>query len=308
MIKNEEIVAYLNDLSEDEMIEQVIVPLYKKRFHKKFHDIEFTGRERRTDQGIDITYYEIARDTKGKEYSGIQVKLGDINTGKTSNGIASIIIQAQQAFNKPIHNVKDKSDYFIRTYIVMTTGIILPEARQQIVSQFKDKNIRFIEGKDLVEWINDDFYYEFIKIYGIEDDEDENHDEKALNPLDTIMNFIEDNYPDKLNNLKDSFYPLNNLQKGIIVYLLLNNSGTLFDIAKYMATKKDDAYREITDLMSDNLIDAENDDIFLISNEFDDWNILEKVARKQIDQLDVNQVLDDDAILEDILREISDLD
>ena len=85
-LNDERILELLNTYSEDEMIEKVILPLYKKRFKGKFYSIEFTGKDKREDGGVDITYYEIKPDTKAKRYSGVQVKQGAINTGKGANG------------------------------------------------------------------------------------------------------------------------------------------------------------------------------------------------------------------------------
>ena len=59
MLSDEGILEKLNSLTEDEMIEKVVLPLYRKRFHGKFHNIEFNGKDKREDGGIDILYYEI---------------------------------------------------------------------------------------------------------------------------------------------------------------------------------------------------------------------------------------------------------
>jgi hypothetical protein len=164
-VKDEDIIAHLDSISEDEMVKQVIVPLYRKRF-KTFKKVEFSGKDKREDDGIDITYYEIGRETKLKEYGGVQAKQGTINTGKGANGIAAIGLQAQQAFNKPIANVEDKKTYRIHGYTVLTTGDIQPKARAQIVDQFEHKSIRFVDGKTLSEWIRESWLTEFIALFG----------------------------------------------------------------------------------------------------------------------------------------------
>jgi hypothetical protein len=114
LLNDEVILKQLNEYGEDEMIEKVILPLYKKRFKGKFHSIEFTGKNKVEDGGVDLLYYEVKADTKSRSYAGVQVKQGAVNTGKGANGIAAIGIQAQQAFTKPIADTTDKKTYKIQ--------------------------------------------------------------------------------------------------------------------------------------------------------------------------------------------------
>jgi hypothetical protein len=167
-ISEKEIIKLLESIDEDKMTENFIVPVYKKKFSGKYFDVEFTGGKKKSEQGCDIIYYEKTHDTKAKEYSGIQVKQGNIDTSKDQNtGIASITIQAQQAFTRAINHVSDKTKYFIKTFIVLTTGEILPDARAYIVDHFKDKSIRFIEGETIAKWIREVFQKEFIDFFKI---------------------------------------------------------------------------------------------------------------------------------------------
>ena len=156
--------------------------LYQKAF-SSFCDVEFTGKDKREDDGIDITYYEVGRETGGKEYCGVQVKQDDINTGKSANGIAAIAIQAQQGFNKLIANTTDKKSYRIQGYTVLTTGSIKAKARSQIVDQFEHKIIRFVDGPRLCEWIREFWLEEIKDLCGTaeESEEEEDLDPVTLN-------------------------------------------------------------------------------------------------------------------------------
>jgi Restriction endonuclease len=186
-MKDDEILNHLNAMSEDEMIEAVIVPLYQKRF-PSFFDVEFSGKDKREDRGIDITYYEIGRETDAKEYCGVQAKQGDINTGKSANGIAAISIQAQQAFNKAIANTRDKKNYRIQGYTVLTTGNILAKARSQIVDQFEHKTIRFVDGKTLCGWIREYWLEDIKALCGTVDEHEEDED---FDPVATIVEHLQ---------------------------------------------------------------------------------------------------------------------
>lgn len=295
-----EILKCLNDISEDEMIEKVIIPLYQKKFSKRFYDIEFTGKDKKEDQGIDITYYEISPDTKAKEYFGIQVKQGDINTGKGANGIAAISVQAQQAFTKKIPNVKDKSSYYIKTYIILTTGDIKAKAREQIVDQFKDKNFRFIDGKTLVEWIKATYLSEFMSKFDIEDEEDEEDEDKS--PIESIISFLDDEFRKEIKEIRASFKALDNYKCRIIRELMIESPLKGFTIAKKIGISKSGIEAEFAELVREDVLSVDEDGYCIEYSNFGNWNAVLQGAESRIDQLGYDTEIEIDQIVDGLFH------
>lgn len=293
------IIECLDALSEDEMIEKVIIPLYKKRFKGRFKDIEFSGKNKSEDQGIDITYYEISPDTKAKEYTGIQVKQGDINTSKTANGIAAISIQAQQAFSKGIPNVKDKNNYYIKTYVILTTGEIKAKARGQIVDQFKDKNFRFIDGDTLVDWIKGNFYTEFSKMFKMEEDEEPIDNET---PLENITSYIMKESGQILEDIQDSMYTLSSWEQDIVRVLMKSDKDlTQFEIAKKLGQTMNNIQEELKNLLNQRLIDSDEEGFYMNYNVFGNWLHIVEIAEKRINQLDYHDKVDISDLIDELI-------
>ncbi|GLC31136.1 restriction endonuclease [Clostridium omnivorum] len=282
-MNDEEILKCLNDISEDEMIEKVIIPLYEKKFSKRFYDIEFTGKDKKEDQGIDITYYEISPDTKAKEYFGIQVKQGDINTGKGANGIAAISVQAQQAFTKKIPNVKDKSSYYIKTYIILTTGDIKAKAREQIVDQFKDKNFRFIDGKTLAEWIKATYLSEFMSKFNIEDEDDEVDEDES--PIESIISFLEDEFKKDIKEIRASFRALDSCKCKIVRELMIKSPLKAFAIAKNIGMAKSSIEHELDELVREDVLEVDEDGYYVKYGNLGNWSAVLQGAELRINQL-----------------------
>lgn len=293
-----EILKCLNDMSEYEMIEEVIIPLYEKRFSKQFFDIEFSGKDKKEDQGIDITYYEFSPDTKAKEYSGIQVKQGDINTGKGANGIAAISIQAQQAFTKKIPNVKDKNSYYIKTYIILTTGDIKAKAREQIVDQFKDKNFRFINGKTLVEWIKANYLNEFMSKFNIVDDDDEIDEDES--PIESVVSFLEAEYKKDIKEIKASFKALDSYKCKIVRELMIDYPLKGFAIAKNIGIAKSSIEYELDELVREDVLEVDEDGYYIKDSNFGNWSAILQGAELRIDQLGYDSEIEIEEIVDSL--------
>ncbi|TGL35930.1 hypothetical protein EHQ52_03960 [Leptospira koniambonensis] len=297
-INDEEIIESLNSFTENEMIDKILIPLYQKRFANKFYEIENTGKNKQEDQGIDITYYELSTDIKNRVYTGIQVKQDDITTGSGQNGIANIINQATQAFSKPVHTVKDKNIYYIKTFKILTTKGILPKARAKIVDQMKDKNIEFIVGSDLIQWVRESFLEEFIKLFPnlgsneIESDED-------LSPFDLIVDYLKQNFEEQIDTVKNSLRPLDGESKNIIFAVVAYRLNNPYEIAKHVGSSKSYIQDCIEGLRSDNLLDYDEDgEIILKTNDFSDIDELIEQAEERIKQLGYEKELNGIEIIE----------
>jgi hypothetical protein len=233
MLNDDALLEFLKSLSEDEMIEKVILPLYQKRFRGKFHVIEFSGKDKREDGGVDLTYYEKTVDTKTKRYAGVQVKQGAINSGKGANGIAAIAIQAKQAFMKAIHDTTDKKEYRMQTYTLLTTGEIQARARATIVDEFEHEPIDFIDGKMLCEWIRESFESEIMALLKAAGREPvEVDDEEDLSPAETVAEYVRDHFKEDIEDIRATLNTLGSFRQKIVLDLMLHKSGTAFVIAK----------------------------------------------------------------------------
>lgn len=283
MLSDEVILEKLNTLSEDEMIEQVVLPLYKKRFHGRFHNLEFTGKDKREDGGIDITYYEITADTKTKRYAGVQVKQGAINTGKSANGVAALNIQAEQAFTKPIYDVNDKQEFRLASYTILTSGEIQAKARGAIVDQFKHKPIAFVDGKMLCGWIRESFKDEFTALIG-ENEEAEVENDDSLSPAETVAQFVEDSHESDLTDIRKTLETLGTFEKKIVRELMINGTGTAFAIAKRLGKKQYLLEQRLNDLLGEEVVEL-SDGGYTLAVSSDEIYRVRKAVQKRIDQL-----------------------
>jgi hypothetical protein len=258
VLSDEMILEKLNSFTEDEMIEKVVLPLYKKRFGGKFHNIEFSGKDKREDGGIDIVYYEITADTKNKRYAGVQVKQGAINSSKGANGIAAITIQAQQAFTKPIHDTTDKKEYRLTSYVLLTTGEIQPKARASIVDQFEHQPIDFIDGKQLCGWIRESYKDEFAELLNDgEEGGDEGVDE-SLSPAEIVAQHVEQSHDSDLDDIRKTLQTLGTFEEKIVRELMINGSGTTFAIAKRLGKRQSLLEEPLDDLVAEGVLDLDD--------------------------------------------------
>lgn len=288
-MKDEEIIECLDAMSEDEMIENVILPLYKKRF-KTFQDIEFSGKDKREDEGIDITYYEIGRETGAKEYNGIQVKQGNINSGKSANGIAAIAVQAQQAFSKPIANIKDKKSYKIQGYTVLTTGVIQAKARMQIVDQFEHKAIRFVDGKEICNWIRENWLAEF-QVF-CKGPVEEEHEEDDADPIDVVVEFVEKRCAVELTEIRETYNVIDGSKQDILKALMILGHAKITRIAAHVG-RKVDYVREDADTMRQEDLLWIDDSGYAIDSLAIAWGRIKSVAEERIEALGYGEEIGD---------------
>jgi hypothetical protein len=283
VLSDEVILEKLNSFTEDEMIEKVVLPLYRRRFQGKFHKIEFSGKDKREDGGIDILYYELTADTNNKRYAGVQVKQGAINTGKGANGIAAITIQAQQAFNKPIYDTADKREYRLASYVLLTTGEIQPKARASIVDQFEHKPIDFIDGKQLCGWIRDSYKDEFTALLGDGEEKDEGEDE-SLSPAEIVAQYVEQSHDSDLDDIHKTLQTLGTFEKKIVRDLMINGSGTTFAIAKRLGKRQSLLEEPLSDLVAEGVLDVDDDGYYLAASA-DELNRVRDAIEKRIAKL-----------------------
>lgn len=296
---NEEIVAYLNSLSEDEMIEKVILPLYKKRFANSFRRIEFSGKDKREDEGIDITFYEMSRETSAKEYCGVQVKQGAINNGKGANGVAALSVQADQAFNKKISDTDDKKTYKIHAYTILTTGVIQAKARAAIVDRFEHKPIRFIDGEKLCEWIRESFSEEIRALAGCQDDIEDG--EGGGDPADVIIEYLKKNFAADVEVVSSTLAVLDGAKKSIVCALMENGGLKTVRLARAVGRTVHNIEDDLSDLCREELLDVDEEGYSLGAELYGPWRRIERKFEERVVALGYD---DDDVTIGDIIERL----
>lgn len=147
---------------ENRISKEIIVPClnqYSLRNGFKLVDIRFTGGI--SELGNDIEYYENFGPDMLRFYTGIQVKKGNLGQSEAT----ALVTQGSQAFDKVIMDTSNGQGYRINRWIVVTTGEISPQAKEQIIQQLERyaKPIHFWDGKKLSTMILGYYYREFVE-------------------------------------------------------------------------------------------------------------------------------------------------
>lgn len=192
MLTEDQILELLNTLQEHKMAKDIFVPVLKKMGLK---GVKFTGGP--DEEGIDIEYYQLTEPDNIKSYVGIQFKKGDLvyGAGGTKNTVKEIKNQAEEAFEKEIHDIEGEATTFISRFIAATTGDINEKARKYIGKarqKNKDRQISYWSGTLLVEYIKNYWMEDFLEYFHdqIESEDAVDHEELAI----VDAEYIQDNY------------------------------------------------------------------------------------------------------------------
>lgn len=200
MLTEDQILEFLNTLHEHKMAKDIFVPLLKKMGLK---GVKYTGGS--DEEGIDIEYYQLTEPDNIKSYIGMQFKKGDLvyGAGGAKNTVKEIKNQAEEAFEKEIHDIEGGATTFISRFIAATTGDINEKARKYIGKarqKNKDRQINYWNGTRLAEYIKNHWMEEFLEYFHdqIESEEVGNDEEFAI--VDT--EYIQDNYSELIKGIK----------------------------------------------------------------------------------------------------------
>jgi hypothetical protein len=195
MQSQEKIIELLNTLHEHTMAKDIFVPLLKKMGLK---GVRFTGGVEEI--GIDIEYYELTQPEKTKSYVGIQFKKHDLvySSGGAKGSVKEVKNQAEEAFEKEIHDIDGKGVHYISRFVVATTGDINENARKYIgKAQIKGthRQIYYWPGTRLAEYIQEHWMSEFEEYF-----EDKITDEPEDDDFSVVdAEYIEANYEDLIS-------------------------------------------------------------------------------------------------------------
>jgi len=142
----------LRKLKEDELINQLIVPLFHKMGYSGVGPIRHHGPD---EYGRDILPFYKVNEFGERDYYAVQVKAINVNAKASSQGnINSVINQAESALRKKFLD-EDKHRCTVDRVLVVTSGYITPEA-QAIADDYLEGNrkITLIDGNRLLGLLN----------------------------------------------------------------------------------------------------------------------------------------------------------
>ena len=190
MLDKEIIIEKLESLHEHKMAKDIFVPVLKKM---GCLGVKFTGG---TDEsGIDVEYYELTQPENQKSYVGIQFKKGNLiySSSGSKNSVKAVKNQAEEAFEKEMHDIESHATLYISRFVVAATGDINEKARSLIGKARQkgaDRRIDYWTGDRLAEYIQDHWSDEFSSYFQIEEIEEDEEDEVKIIDAE----YIEDNY------------------------------------------------------------------------------------------------------------------
>jgi len=148
MLLNEK-TKILNDLSEAELRQDVIIPLLNRMDY--YYPIENHGQGER---GKDIIFYDKDKMGINRFYSAV-VKKGDITGDISSNrSFREVIYQIEQCFNISYKNVYEMDEVYVNHVLLITSGRVVSNSENSIFETLRknnlDKNITIINREKLI--------------------------------------------------------------------------------------------------------------------------------------------------------------
>jgi len=139
----------LQELKEDEIIRQVLIPLLNKM---GFHNAESNEFHGPGELGADTKlFYELDR-FGNRFYYAAQIKAMDIHTDSRREGHAeSVTNQLSLALNSKFIDSEDNEEKSIDRVMLITSGKIKDGARKFLHEKFENRSLVVIDGKKLAE-------------------------------------------------------------------------------------------------------------------------------------------------------------
>jgi len=266
MLTEDHILELLNTLHEHKMAKDIFVPLLKKMGLK---GVKFTGGP--DEEGIDIEYYQLTEPDNIKSYVGIQFKKGDLvyGAGGAKNTVKEIKNQAEEAFEKEIHDIEGGATTFLSRFIAATTGDINEKARKYIGKarqKNKDRQISYWNGTLLAEYIKNNWMEEFLKYFHDKIESEEVEDDEDFGIVDA--EYIQDNYNELIKSVKKVNSIVNGFEWEILQSVGLlgfraNSKVAMVDLLLELEQTEDYCFEEFRHLSSLGLLDIDADEIYL---------------------------------------------
>ncbi|MBE0428076.1 MAG: restriction endonuclease [Nitrospirae bacterium] len=265
MLQKEKIVELLESLHEHTMAKDIIVPLLRKMGLK---GVKYTGGDE--EQGIDIEYYELTQPENLKSYVGIQCKKGSLVYSATGakGSVKDVKNQAEEAFDKEIYDISDRSLHYISRFIVVVTGDINEHARRVIDKarrSGKDRRIDYWDGDRLAEYIQDNYMEESESYFssqiteeGVERDETEIID----------IEYLKDNFAKKIEQSKKIKATISGFEWSILRAVIkhidaFSSSVEMSDLLVELECTEDYIHEELLHLINLGYLDIEDYNVSL---------------------------------------------
>lgn len=141
----------IRSLNEDQVIDQVLVPLLTKL---GFHSIERVPHHGPYELGLDIRpFYEVDK-FNNRIYLGAQVKTVNIHTNSRKEGhVDDVVRQISHALDSWFLDKEDNEKKQIDRVILVTSHRVNDSAKEVLNHKFPNRKLVTIEGKALAEYV-----------------------------------------------------------------------------------------------------------------------------------------------------------
>jgi len=183
MKNKHEKISLLQDLSEDSLRQEVLIPLLSKMgFIDPIH------HHHQNEKGKDIVCKEYDQVFKKTKYIAVVVKKGNITgSSSSSDGYFNVINQIKQALNEPYKHVYELREIYIDQCLLVASGKFLATSLESIYGTLKqerlDKAIRDTIDIDRLISLIDDHFSEYW-------DENETEKEFLVKQRNTLLNNV----------------------------------------------------------------------------------------------------------------------
>jgi hypothetical protein len=152
--RRESLDKYLNDCSEDELIERVLLPLFRQL---NFHRVTAAGHvDKALEYGKDV-WMRFRLPTQQYLYFGLQAKIGKIDSaGQTAKGnanVAELVNQVVMMLGHEIFDPETNKKHLPDHAFIVSAGAITKQARNWIagkLDQSRRSQIMFIDKDDIL--------------------------------------------------------------------------------------------------------------------------------------------------------------
>jgi hypothetical protein len=244
MKSKHEKISLLQDLSEDSLRQEVLIPLLSKMgFIDPIH------HHHQNEKGKDIVCKEYDQVFKKTKYIAVIVKKGNITgSSSSSDGYFNVINQIKQALNEPYKHVYELREIYIDQCLLVASGKFLATSLESIYGTLKqerlDKAIRDTIDIDRLISLIDDHFPEYW-------DEHETEKEFLVKQRNTLLNNVA-----KIIKL---IIPDSNDQKKAL--RIISNTDTDLELFKLLPLNKFSAHLSYKKLSIDEIDEYYTDNI-----------------------------------------------
>jgi len=283
VLDKEQIINYLNTLQEHKMAKDIFVPILQRM---GCEGVKFTGGP--DEVGIDIEYYELTKPENLRSYVGVQFKKGKLvySSGGGKNSVKELKNQAEEAFDKEMHDIDTHATLYISRFVVATTGEINEKARAFIGKarqKGNDRRIDYWDGDRLAEYVQNYWMDDFINYFDITSQSEEENEGNIID-----VEYIEENFEDLVNKCQGIRATINTHEWRIIraifdLSISSNGGVSISDLLLELGNNEDYFRGEFQQLSRLEYIFEEERNISLSGNAYDLLTLYSDIEEELID-------------------------